>query len=987
MKSRILKSRTLQLVLLAVTCAAVLPSHAWRPSLYPENWTPPDDRSFTTDAFIQDFSYAGYRRGEEPVPVIAGPVFDVTEAPYNADPTGTSDSTAAIQSAIDDAAAADGGVVFLRAGTYLVEPQGSNNYALRIQDSNIVLRGAGVGETFVLNTSYQMRGKAVIRVNPSTSTGSVGDITADLDNPTRVIPVSNASDFQPGDMIRIEWEFSQGWIDEHNQNPWWSAPDNRPQPARYVREVVSVNDSEGWIEVDAPTRYTIRASRDNATVRRVTGQVFGVGIESFSIANVQHPGTDHANDGFGNGDYTQPGRAGYEVHGSWLLNIAHMVDSWVTDVHSYQPAENTSTAHMTSNGLALGNSYRVTVARCEMRRAQYGGGGGNGYMFRVQRSNECLIMDCTADFSRHGIVISHAGTSGNVFLRCEDRETRRATGLTGMYEPNSAGSDHHMHFSHSNLFDMCHAHNSFYTAAHRQNFGTIGHGLTSAHGVYWNTSGSGSRGNTIVISEQGRYGYVIGTSGNRSGATNPTNGNTAPADILEGIGMGETMEPQSLYFDQFARRDQGILVFIDEGASIPPTPAFPLNASTYSYGIGPVSHQWTQLSGPTVSIDDATSSATTVDLIENGTYVFELTVEDGDLSNSAMITITVDDTIVDPTITLASLESIDTILGRRQENAAALGYYVDGANNNNVGVLGSANDNTRRDLNIVYRYELPELPADHELSAFTFTFEITGLRDHSNDDYQLDVYLLDTDDATVTGDDFFYHGPNDTQHAFVDGYRFETGSNTNNIDIDPPLEISFTIDSGPALELLESFYEGNNPTQDVAAFRFNLDHLSAGLGGTNINRYLLNNDVAASAFKIQSLPAPGGNTFDDWIAGFDVGGQTGFSDDPDGDGIPNGLEAWFGTNPGEFSTGVVMEGFEGSDIILTHPLNPDPPVDIQGYYEWSPDLVNWYAEGEGPDGGPTVSFLAETVDDLTTVTAASSESLPRIFLRVRVERL
>jgi len=79
---------------------------------------------------------------------------------------------------------------------------------------------------------------------------------------------------------------------------------------------------------------------------------------------------------------------------------------------------------------------------------------------------------------------------------------------------------------------------------------------------------------------------VIGTSGNRSGATNPTNGNTEPADILEGIGQGELLQPQSLYLDQLAKRAQGILITMDEGSSIQPTPGFILSADTYSYGIG-----------------------------------------------------------------------------------------------------------------------------------------------------------------------------------------------------------------------------------------------------------------------------------------------------------------------------------------------------------------------------------------------------------------
>ncbi len=164
---------------------------------------------------------------------------------------------------------------------------------------------------------------------------------------------------------------------------------------------------------------------------------------------------------------------------------------------------------------------------------------------------------------------SYAGTSGNVFLLCEDRETARATGSSGSCTTSGSGSDNHMHFSHSNLWDRCHAYNSFWTAHHRTTSGTVPHGLTSAHAVYWNTTGSGTRYTDIVRSGQGRYGYVIGTSGSRSGATNPTTGNTAPADHLEGIGLGATLEPASLYLDQLSRRTVPKLILTGQPVRFP----------------------------------------------------------------------------------------------------------------------------------------------------------------------------------------------------------------------------------------------------------------------------------------------------------------------------------------------------------------------------------------------------------------------------------
>jgi uncharacterized repeat protein (TIGR02543 family) len=552
--------------------AAALQGQTWRSTLYPENWQPPGESvSFYNDKLIQDFSFAGYKRGEEPIPDIAGPVFDVTA--YGADATGAGDSTAAIQNAINAAAAAGGGVVFLPAGEFRVSPQGTNTHCLRISTSNIVLRGAGsgTGGTFLLNTSHTMNGKSVLLVSPlATPLGSTQNINTTLPGATRRIPVGNAGSFAPGDLVRIEWEFTAGWIDDHSQQTWWNAgadPPIRPGNARYLREVLATNPAEGWIELDVPTRYAIQ-TRDNANIRRISGLLTGVGVESLSIGNLQHPATT----GWGEGDYTDPTRAAYDTHNSWLIRLSSIHDSWIKEVHSRQATSNTSTCHMLSNGISLVNCLRVTVRDSEMRRPQYGGGGGNGYMYRVQNSNECLIRNSIADFSRHGFVISHAGTSGNVFLQCEDINTQRATGSTGSYNTSGSGSDNHMHFSHSNLWDQCKAHNSFYTASHRGFSGTTPHGLTSAHAVYWNTSGSGTRYTDIVRSAQARYGYVIGTSGSRSGATNPTTGNTSPADHLEGISLGATLEPASLYLDQLSRRLQPTVIYQGNGATTGTSP-------------------------------------------------------------------------------------------------------------------------------------------------------------------------------------------------------------------------------------------------------------------------------------------------------------------------------------------------------------------------------------------------------------------------------
>ncbi len=531
---------------------------SWHSSLYGPDWTPPTDEvSFLTDKFLQDFSYAGYHRGEKPIPRVAGPVFHVAD--FGAVPNTEADSTAAIQAAINAAGEAGGGVVQLAAGTYRVAP-GSSNAALVIAHSGVVLRGEGMDQSFFLNTETRMRGKSVVLVRPPSGgnwTTVVGNsdvaITHPLTGPTRIIPVADTSAFSEGDWVTLRADVTEAFIDDLNMSHIWDSREKRDSlggPVFY-RQILAIDRAANTLEVDAPIRF-ILLPRDNARVHHTADALEEVGLEGFSIGNVQHPG----NSGWGEQDFRDSNNSSHDTHGSFLVRFVGVRNSWMDSVRSFRAPSNSKAVHMLSNGVLLLHARGVTLRNLEMQRPQFGGGGGNGYMIRLSAANECLVLDCTVRYNRHGFVFSGMRTSGNVIRGGLAQVTawQAEGGRT-----NGRGNDHHSHLSQANLVDGVTLDRDFFTAHWRGLWGgATAHALTSTGTVYWNLYGKAYLRDRayIVQSEQFAYGYMIGTRGPAPGMFLPSSQPkvTDPVDHAEGEGMGDTLWPPSLYDHQLKRR-------------------------------------------------------------------------------------------------------------------------------------------------------------------------------------------------------------------------------------------------------------------------------------------------------------------------------------------------------------------------------------------------------------------------------------------------
>lgn len=298
-------------------------------------------------------------------------IIDVTDAPYNADPTGVADSSPAFAAAITAAVADD--IIYAPAGTYKLDSAIS-----LASKNNLTIRGDGIGLT-ILKPQGSSTGIYVGGSDGWTAPNPAPTITAGLERFSETITIADTTDFTVGDLIQIGFQNQlDDTLIEAGAAPvvsvsGFSLATNQPihrQISRVTAKTGTTLDIFPGIYCD-PSGLT-------AKVWYAQLQSDGVGLEEFSI------------------DMS-------DTTGGFAIAWEHCYGCWIKGVSVYEV-----------------NNYGFSLAgclQCEIRESisgfrVVGGSNGSGVVFDT--SSGCLVEDNIFQDIFPNIEVNQ-GSSGNVF--------------------------------------------------------------------------------------------------------------------------------------------------------------------------------------------------------------------------------------------------------------------------------------------------------------------------------------------------------------------------------------------------------------------------------------------------------------------------------------------------------------------------------------------------------------------------------------------
>lgn len=370
-----------------------------------------------------DYSYAGYKLGEEGIPEKFDQlkVFNVVD--YGAIPNDSISDQDAIQATINAAELNKGGIVFFPPGEFLVNVNPTEANPINITSSNIILKGSGFGKNgTIINMKDHMlqsypdqpewQVNYMFKFFSKKGEGKPSSISKNANEGDLTIEVDNIDNFKNSKFIQLEMAPNLDAVKEALQGkptrPHWERI--KETGVTYVENHEIERISGNTITLKDPLINTIKA--EFKWVAKSYFPLENVGVEDiFFKANFNDKFVHHKD---------------FLHDNAWsIVSMSRVANSWVRRCRF---------ANVTG-GVSFGNSYASSILMLLFE-------GNSGHkLTNVTQSARILaglIDDVSSEGQFHGASMSHR-TSGSVIWRVKNPKQ---------------GWDSHAEFPINNLVDL-----------------------------------------------------------------------------------------------------------------------------------------------------------------------------------------------------------------------------------------------------------------------------------------------------------------------------------------------------------------------------------------------------------------------------------------------------------------------------------------------------------------------------------------------------
>ncbi|WP_291864853.1 DUF4955 domain-containing protein [Maribacter sp.] len=348
-----------------------------------------------------DYSYAGYKLGEEGIPkrFKKATIFNVID--FGAIPNDSFSDQKAIQSAINAAEKNNGGIVFFPKGEFLVNVSPQKTNPITIKSSNIILKGSGLGRngTVIHMQNHMLQSypnepewkvSYMFKFYSNKSKNVATNITINAEEGAFVIEVENPNIFKKAKYIRLEMPFSIDAISESlggkNTRPHWEKIKEKGVTFVENHEIKSISGNK--ITLKDPLVNTLKTEYDWQVMPFYP--IENVGVEDiFFKANFKDKFIHHKN---------------FIHDNAWsMISMQNVSNSWVRRCRFSN----------ITGAVSINASYASSLLMLLVE-------GNSGHkLTNVTQSTRVLtglVFDATNNGQWHGASMSHK-TSGSVVWR------------------------------------------------------------------------------------------------------------------------------------------------------------------------------------------------------------------------------------------------------------------------------------------------------------------------------------------------------------------------------------------------------------------------------------------------------------------------------------------------------------------------------------------------------------------------------------------